>query len=299
MDQPSASSPETEEDITLSLEITRRTFRPLAALAIGKVPYDRAASMLRDAYVRAATEELRRKQPDKPLTHSAIALLTGLDGRTIRDIINDEETGDAQTDELVEMSPNAQVLGSWASHERWQDPETGKPLKLKIYGAGKTFQALVKSTIGKSVSYAMVLETLLEHGNIRRVEDNRVELVNRLFKSNTDLSQKRQANRLLHGMGRNIINRIYPDPGEGEWPRGIVWNQRVRPERLEQLRCDMVELITQHIAYEIGETLDAHADQEDRQDQVTASFGCFYWEDPREPMAGDNAPEDKKPDGGG
>lgn len=270
----------TEEDLTLSLEITRRMFRPLTALIIGKVPFERAVALLRRAYVRAAIAELERKQPDKARTHSAIALLTGIDGRTIRDLLLEDEVED--TDEQVEMSPNAQVLGSWASHERWRDPETSQPLQLKIYGPGKTFQALVKSVIGKSVSYAMVLETLIEHGNVRRVGDNRVELVDRLFKHRHDLSQKRQINRMIHGLGRNIINRMHPEESDGKWPRGMVWNQRVRPEALEQLRAEIMELIKNKLTYEIGETMDAHAEEHEGDDQVVTSFGWFYWEDPKD-----------------
>lgn len=265
------------EDVELSLQMTGRMFSALAALNVGKVPFDQAVTMLRQAYVKAAVRHLEREQPDKRLTRSAIALLTGMDGRTIAGILAaDEEREDRQQ---VQQSPHAQALGSWASHDKWRDADTGRPAQLTIYGAGKTFQALIKSTVGKSVSYSMVLETLLESGNIRKIGDNKVELVDRMFHSRSDLSRKRQSNRMVHGLGKNIVHYLEAPEEKSKWPRGMIWNQRVTPDMLPELRDRLRALLADKHAYEIGETIDTCADQEDRSGQATAGVGWYYWED--------------------
>lgn len=265
------------EDVELSLQITGRMFSTLAAMNVGKVPFDQAIAMLRQAYVKAAVRHLEREQPGKRLTRSALALLTGMDSRTVASILaSDNAQDDCQE---VHQSPHAQVLGSWASHDKWRDPDTGQPAQLIIYGAGNTFQALVKSTIGKSVSYSMVLETLIESGNLRKVGDNRVELVDRMFHSKSDLSRKRQSNRMVYGLGKNIVRYLEADDAEPQWPRGMIWNQRVKPDMLPELRDRLRSLLADKHAYQIGETIDTCADQEDRDGQATAGVGWYYWED--------------------
>lgn len=266
-----------QEDVELSLQITSRMFGTIAALNVGNVPFNQAVDMLRQAYVRAAVKQLERQQPDKRLTRSAIALLTGMDGRTIANVLTSED--ELHERQQVRQSPHAQVLGSWASHDQWQDPETRQPAQLTIYGAGKTFQALVKSTIGKSISYSMVLETLVNSGNVRKIDDNRVELIERQFRSKTDVARKRQSNRMVYGLGKNIIHYVENKDSDAGWPRAMVWNQRVNPEKLAELRERLRDLLVTKHTFEVGETIDTCAEQEDRPGQVTAGLGWYYWED--------------------
>lgn len=274
-----AAEAASREDVELSLQITRRLFKTLAAINVGKVPFDQAVALLKQAYVQAAIRQLEREQPDKRLTRSAIALLTGMDGRTVAHLLDAPEDAEDEGHK-IQQSPHAQILGSWASHDRWRDPETGQPRPLTIYGAGDTFQALVKSTIGKSISYSMVLETLISHGNVRRVGDNQVELVQRLFRSQgSDAALKRQSNRMIYGLGKNIIHYLENGDDDEWWPRGIIWNQRVPPEKLAELRVLLRDLLVDKHTPEIGETIDTCADQEDRPGQATAGLGWYYWED--------------------
>lgn len=269
-----------EEDRELSLRISRRMLKTLATLNVGKLPFDQAVAVLRQAYVDAAVEHLQRKQPDKRLTRSAVALLTGMDSRTVAQLLESRSESDGPPDEqIVQQSPNAQVLGSWASEERWADPDTGKPRDLLIYGSGDTFQALVKTSIGKSVSYSMVLETLLSHGNVRKVGDNKVRLIDRVFRSESDLAKLRQALRMVDGVSKNIINGQQVREPEQRWPRGVVWSQRVRPAELAALRKEILALLRDKHVYELGELIDQHADEHDGPNQTIAGLGWYYWED--------------------
>lgn len=279
MTQPTSTG-NGEEDRELSLRISRRMLKTLAALNIGKVPFDQAVAVLRQAYVDAAIEHLQRKQPDKRITRSAIALLTGMDGRTVSQLLEAREEHDGpRKEQKVQQSPNAQVLGSWASEQRWADPESGEPRDLPIYGSGDTFQALVKSSIGKSVSYSMVLETLLAHGNVRKVEDNKVQLVDRVFRSESDLAKLRQAYRMVDGISKNIVHGQQVRQPDQRWPRGQVWSQRVRPEELAALRDEVLALLRDKHMYELGELIDQHAEAQDGPNQATAGLGWYYWED--------------------
>lgn len=275
MNKPTVQAPTGGQDAELLPRI-QQLLEPLAALAVGRVPYDVLTGLLKGALIQAAETELQREAPAKRVTKSAIALKTGIDSRSLAPAA----PVDGGQDDL--SHPFADLLALWQWDGDWQDPAAAAPLQLPIYGPGKTFQTLVNRAIGKNISYSEVLETLLNSGNIRRTEDNRLQLVDPFYKhgaSELEAGRFDFFGKLSEGLAYCIRDRM-ATPDFDPNPNAVSMLVRSVPEdRLPELARDIGELLLKH-ADEAGDRLDEYDDESARGPTVTAGVGNFFWTRP-------------------
>lgn len=251
----------------------RQLLEPLAGVAVGRVPYDTLAELLKAALIDAAREQLRREAPAKRITKSAIALKTGIDSRAI-----DLAPKEARPPEEL-SHPFAQLLALWKWDDGWLDAGSGEPLLLPIYGPGRSFQTLVNRSVGKNISYSDVMETLLKSGNIERADDKRLRLVDPIFKfGNPELEVGRFNfyGRLSRGLGLCIRDRM-SSPEFDPNPNAVLMNVQSVPEgKLPALAEAIGALLLRH-ADEAGDLLDEHDDEESAGRTYSAGVGNFFW----------------------
>lgn len=162
----------------LLAEALDRMMRPIVRLIVGRVSCHFLLQMLRRIYIEEARRWIARHTDNGKVTKSKLALLTGLDTRTIDSV--EASTHDFDDLTTSDICAEAAVLGRWVNDPEYQDDD-GQPDQLAIFGRPRTFETLSKPLIGRAVTCNTVLERLLDAGNVRVVDDDYVELVNPFY----------------------------------------------------------------------------------------------------------------------
>lgn len=266
--------PENQDD--LMMKAATRMADSLAEILVGHLPYDVAAKLLRHAYLHAAYRKLQKHKPDKRVTKSALALISGLDTRIIKAL--EEEEGQPAENQLSESLPYICVLTNWALKPGWQDPETGRPLRLKIYGEGKTFRSLVVYSIAKNISYQPVLDELVKKGNVRIIEGKYVELHN----PTPDVMDIDKARTLdlgsmaISALHRSIAHNVELKEGERRRRGSLAAEYHIPVGRLAEVQ-DKLESLLDRTHDQALEILEPYRNP-DAADTVIAGVGMFYWQ---------------------
>lgn len=252
-----------------------RMMRPLARMLVGRVSCNVAVDLLKQLYVQEAKNSLRNHEPDRRVTKSALALLTGLDTRAIAAL--EEAKPDYS---IVDMCPEAAVLEVWATDEMFRDPDTGEPLELPIYGRGLSFQTLVTRTVGRNVTCPTVLEKLTESGNIDVVDENFVRLKERFYTPVKESDRtvieagSLSINRLIETVNHNMISS---SSAADKWLQQIRWTMKLPPEQVEQFRKDMRALLEHHLK-QAEDAMEPYEAPVRRDNHYSAGVGWYYWE---------------------
>jgi hypothetical protein len=138
---------------------------PLARLLLRHgVAYPAFAAALKKVFIQAAQDELKKE--GRPLTDSAVSLLSGVHRRDVRNLSQlDAPTAVALT---TPMSMSTQVAARWLSQPQYQDAD-GQPIALSRTSPSGGFDALVAS-ISTDVRPRAVLEDMLRLGIVQDTE---------------------------------------------------------------------------------------------------------------------------------
>lgn len=265
---------ENQDDLMMKAAV--RMSHSLAEILVGHLPYDVAARLLRQAYLHAAHCKLKKLKPDKRITKSALALISGLDTRAIKAL--EEEAEQPMEHQLADSLPYTCVLTNWALKPGWQDPKTGKPLRLKIYGEGRTFRSLVVYSIAKNISYQPVLEELVNKGNVRIIEGKYVELLNPT-PDRMDIEKARTldlGSMAISALHRSIAHNVELQAGERRRRGSLAGEYHIPVNRLPEVQ-DKLEQLLAETHYRALEILEPYRNP-DAADTAVAGIGMFYWE---------------------
>lgn len=128
--------------------------RALIRLLVGKLSLVRLEELVRKIYVQEAERRLKEDFPNKRVTLSQLALLTGIDTRALTRLTNSQSYSQpAHEDEsfLTAMTPETQIIAVWLTDARFYDPSSGKPKPLSLGQGEPGFAELMsclKSTRG-------------------------------------------------------------------------------------------------------------------------------------------------------
>lgn len=166
-----------DQGARLALAI-ERVIRPFIKLIVGRVSCGFLIQQIKRIYIEEARRWIEKNDHHGRVTKSKLAMLTGLDTRTISAI--EAETSESDNFRIVDLCPEAGVLEKWRTSKSFTD-ENGNPKVLPIFGKSIAFQALVGSVVGRNVTCQTVLERLVDSGNIEIVDDDFVRLVNPFY----------------------------------------------------------------------------------------------------------------------
>ncbi len=269
-----------EPDISWMIRSVELMLRPVARIFVGKLSCTVAVNLLREAYIREARRYIERTTPNKRITKSSLALLTGLDTRMISAIDAEGEEQRAALS-IGDVCPEASVLDTWAREPTYLDQATGKPRQLPIYGRGVSFQTLVGRAAGRNVTCNTVLDRLTESGNLRVVEGDYVELVSQHYMpvNPSERTAIEAGSASLNRLGRSVSHNMIEDSSIPRWLQQDRWSARIPVEAVAPLRARLRDVVEQQIL-EVEQELDQAEQPVQRDDQVTVGFGWFYWESP-------------------
>jgi len=173
----STASPSVDSPSERAARAVERMLRPLVRLLVGRVACIYVIHRLKRLYVEEARRWLERKHPGQRVTRSKLAMLTGLDTRTIASMEHEPED---EVVRAIEVCAGSVVLDRWVNRDEFKDGK-GDPAPLPIMGPGKTFQALTARAVGRNITAHTLLDALVESGNVRVDADELVHLVDPVY----------------------------------------------------------------------------------------------------------------------
>ncbi|MBB6086884.1 DUF6502 family protein [Wenzhouxiangella marina] len=259
------------------MRVAERMLRPVARLLVGKLSATVAITILKEAYIAEATRKMRREQPGRRITKSALALWTGLDTRAISQL---ETRKRPEVMPAHELCPEAAVLHAWNTEARYRDRKTKQPKDLGVYGRGVSLQTLVSRVAGRNVTSTTVLDKLAQNGNLKLVPGDNVRLINPNYVPTTDEEQK-MLEATADSIGRHmetVAHNMESDKAKGDWVQNEIGSARIPAEDLPELRKAMTSLLNEQ-----GKAADKAIKQAQasgkRVSNQSVAVGYYYWEE--------------------
>lgn len=270
--------------LTLAVE---NVFRKLIRLLIGKMSLKKLQEMIQMIFVEEAEASLRKEKPGKNVPLSNLAVITGIDTRTLTKIKSRESYLKPFHEEkrfLREITPECSVLDVWESSETYKNPTTGKPVKLSISGPRPSFESLISdsnSTRGVTVkSFLQRLEA--SNSIIVDKEENTVQMIDKRYTPFGSVAQTENARIGMAAVG-NLVETVEHNlkapsqNGESFYQRGC-WTNRLDKVDLEKLR-KLIKVFLEETDEKARKIIKPFEQSGISRHQVTAGVSLFYFEE--------------------
>jgi len=239
-----------------------RILRPFIKLIVGRVSCGFLIQQVKRIYIEEARIWIEKNDANGRVTKSKLAMLTGLDTRTISSI--EEKVSTPAECTVADLCPEAEILAAWLASERFVD-ERGKPKALPILGKGGSFQALVSSVVGRNVTYQTALERLVESGNVNILDENYVSLVSEYYQPVKTSEQtiidagSLAISRLSDTIYRNLNSR----EGKEKLLQQDRWSRLIPVNKMDDLRKE-IRLLMERQIEEVENVMESYEDREEK-----------------------------------
>ena len=243
--------------------------------------------MIRLIFVEEAELHLKRERPGKNVPLTKMALLTGLDTRTLSKIqveIAENLPIHLEDKFLREITPECSVLDSWASNSIYQDSKTKSPISLSLTGDDPSFESLVKNTLSsRGITPQSLLKKLIESKSVAFDERSQtVTLLDRQFlpfkmegtMAAVDLGLAAVGN-LIETVGHNT--GLNARTGEAFFQRSN-WTHRLSLRDIRKFRAEIRQVLKRAEQKSV-DVLVKYEESETKSNQFTAGVGIFYFEE--------------------
>lgn len=282
-----ASQDEHMKDAAVLSRAVENVFRRLIRFLVGRISLVKLQEMMRYIYVEEAENKLQTEKPERNTSLTQLALLCGLDTRTLIKIRNSagyRRPFHTKSSFLKEFNPGAAIIDVWASKAPFVDPESGLPRDLTVSGERESFEALFHEAIrSRGVTPQSLLDRLIECGSVVANEENgRVKLVRRSYLPSQSGDQLGSIEMGFSAIG-NLIETVVHNveslvTGEDRLYQRGAWTYRLSPRNKDALRDELRKLLsdTDDRAREI---ISGFEEDNSQADSLTAGVSLFYFEE--------------------
>jgi len=227
-------------------------------MIVGRVSCGFLIQQVRRVYIEEARKQIMRNDSNGRVTKSKLAMLTGLDTRTISAI--EAEPANPANCTVGEICAEAGVLNRWMSQPEFRD-ENDEPKRLPILGKSISFQALVSSAVGRNVTYQTVLERLIESGNVEVIGDEFVELKNRYYQPVKTSEQTiiDAGSYSISRLSETVLSNFQSTSADQKLLQQDRWSRRIPRRQLPELKRKTRQLIETQIL-EMEDLIDLQED---------------------------------------
>jgi hypothetical protein len=275
------------QDAAVLTRAVENLFRKLIRFLLGRITLVKLQEMIRYIFIEEAENKLKKENPEKNISLTKLALLSGIDTRTLTKVRNSEGYRQPLYREskfLREFTPGAAILDFWSSRQLFVDHRSGKPKVLKIIGEGSSFETLFSGCIrGRGVTARSLLQRLAESGAVKvDHEKGTVELLKRSYLPSSSGDQQGSIQMGFSAIGNmldTVIRNVESlDTGAARLYQQGAWTYRLSPHNRETVRNSLRLLLaeTDQKARKIfGKYEDINASPE----QITSGISLFYFEE--------------------
>lgn len=262
--------------------------RKLIRFLVGRMSLISLQEIIRYVFVEEIENKLRSENPDKNVQLTKLAILSGLDTRTLTKIRNSSRYRQpfyAQSTFLRQFTPGASILDMWSSHPPYVDEETGKPRSIPVSGEAPSFESLFEEC-GKmrGVTYKSLLERLLESRSVEFDANlNEVKLVQRSYlpsDSGDRLGAIEMGFSALGNMVDTVTRNIRAlENGNARFYQRGAWTYRLHPSNQSKMRSSL-RILMEATDAEARRVIENFEEPFNSPEQITAGVSIFYFEEP-------------------
>jgi len=272
-------------DVSVLVRSVENVIRHLARLLVGRMTLSRLQTVMREVFVQEAEAKLRRERPGRNVPLSKLALLTGLDTRTLIRIRSDMATRQASGQEKVrisELSPEAKLVETWALNPRYRDEESGLPRVLSYNSPGSGFEQLVREVItARGVTVQSSLERLLATNSVG-ADPDRGELTlltDRFSPFNTEDEMSLMATGLQAIINlTGTIDHNVRSPKVERLIQRELWTFRLDQDQRAEFRATLRTFL-EGVEKRAEEVMTPMESEFEHEAQMTAGLGFYYFEE--------------------
>jgi hypothetical protein len=267
------------QDADLLARAVENVFRKLIRFLVGRISLVKLQEMIRYIYIEETEKKLKAEKPGKNVPLTRLALLTGLDTRTLTRVREQlyHSAPLYQNQFLAELTPESAIVEAWAT--------LGDEHAVLEYGSEDAeFERLVRSTIPtRGITTQSIIKRLVD---TRSVSQNRESGTLRLlvdhFSPYLSDDEPNIINAAFSAIG-NLISTVEYNVSAGSAERLFqrqAWSFRLDPEQRLAFRRDMREMLE---SYETGAMNRIEPWEMERfgKDLLTAGVGFYYFEEDR------------------
>lgn len=260
--------------------------RKLIRFLIGRISLVKLQEIIRYIFIEEIENKLHRENPTKNIPLTQLALLSGLDTRTLTKVRNSDKYRQPLHSEsgfLDEFTPGASILDTWCSKVPYVDEASGKPIDLDISGETKSFESLFnESTKSRGITYKSLMKRLIDSGAIELLtEERKVKLVTNSYvpsDSNDNLGAIEMGFSAIGNMIDTVTKNIdSPEDEERLYQRG-TWTLRLSKEKQSELRSDL-KVLLKDTDLKARKIIKSKEDQFSSPEHITAGISLFYFEE--------------------
>ena len=275
-----------QESVVLTRGI-ERIFRKLIRLLIGRMSLVKLQEIIKYLYIEETESKLKRENPSKNIPLSQIALLSGLDTRTLTKIRNSQKYHQPlhkESDFLDEITPGASILDTWGSKPPYVNPDTGEPKSLKISGTAESFESLfTESTKSRGITYKSLLKRLIQSGAVSYNEQTeKLTLVTKSYLPKDSDDYLGAIEMGFSALG-NLIDTISHnlnsiESGKERYYQRGAWTYRMSEDNSGALRKEL-NVLLKKTDTDARKIIGRFEDKFESPKQFTAGVSLFYFEE--------------------
>jgi len=274
-------------DAAILTRAVENLFRKLIRFLLGRISLVKLQEMIRYIFIEEAENKLKKERPKKNISFTKLALLSGIDTRTLTKVRNSEGYRQPLYREskfLREFTPGAAILDYWSSKRPFVDPQSGEPKILKISGEDNSFEALFSGCIrGRGVTARSLLQRLAESGAVKiDHEQGTVKLLKRTYLPSSSSDQQGSIQMGFSAIGNMLDTVIHNveslDTGAERLYQQGAWTYRLSPCNQQQIRNSLRQLLAE-TDKKARKIFSKYEDKNAASEQITSGISLFYFEE--------------------
>ena len=270
------------DEAAILTRAVENVFRKLIRFLVGRISLVRLQEMIRYIYVEEAEKNLRSENPGKNVPLTKLALVTGLDTRTLVQVRKQLEVDTQQYRQqfLAELTPESAIVEAWVEQAKNPDSDNGSVLG---YGSDKkAFEKLVRSTIpGRGITTQSIIERLVATKSVVQDKENRtLTLVVERFSPYLSDDEPNMVNAALSAISNltSTIEHNMKATQEEKFFQQQSWTFRLNPEDRESFR-QMSRKILARYKDEAEAEIRPWEMEKYSEGLITAGVGFYYFEE--------------------
>lgn len=260
--------------------------RRLIKFLIGRISLVKLQEIIRIIFIEEIENKLHRENPKKNIPLTQLALLSGLDTRTLTKVRNSDEYRQplhSETKFLDEFTPGASILDTWSSKAPYVNEESGEPNELDISGETKSFESLFnESTKSRGITYKSLMKRLIDSGSIELLPDkDKVKLITKTYiasDANDNLGAIEMGFSAIGNMIDTVTKNINAQDDEERLYQRGTWTLRLSKDKQPELRTELRNLLNE-TDLKARQIIESKEDQFSNPKQITAGISLLYFEE--------------------
>ena len=278
------TSDERLQEAALLARAVENVFRKLIRFVVGRITLVKLQEMIRHIYVEETERQLRAEKPGKNVPLTRLALLTGLDTRTLVQVRKRLQLDEPRYRQqfLAELTPESAVVEAWAS--RISAGEEGATV-LDYGSEDAGFEQLVRATIStRGITIQSIIQRLVDTRSIEQDKDSRsLRLLVDHYSPYLSQDEPNIVNAALSAVSNlvsTVEHNVGADPAEKLFQRQ-KWTFRLDPDDRDDFRRAMRALLERYES-EAEDAIEPWEQARYDSTLITAGVGFYYFEEARD-----------------